>query len=71
MGMFIQDFGAGGGRPRNLGNFYKVVVRATLLFGLDTWVENPRIGRNLGGFHHRVYCSMAGMHTKRDMTGRW
>ena len=50
--------------------FYRTVVQATLLFGAETWVMSPRIGRVLGGFHYRVACEMAKMHPRRDITGR-
>ena len=33
---------------------YKAVVQATLLFGSETWVMNPSIGRTLGRFYHKV-----------------
>ena len=31
----------------------------------------PRIGRTLGGFHHRVALPLANIHPRRVMTGRW
>ena len=30
------------------------VVKDVLLFGVETWVMTPHIGRALGGFQHRV-----------------
>ena len=57
--------------PRNSGNFYNMVVQVTLLFGADTWVMPPRIGKNLGSFHHRVDCWLAGMPARQDTTVRW
>ena len=32
---------------------------------------SPKIGRNLGGFHHRVACYLENIHTRRYMTGSW
>ena len=48
-----------------------MIVQATLLFGSEAWVINPRIGSTLRGFHHRVDCYLEGMQLKRDMPGRW
>ena len=44
--------------PHISGNFYKAVVQVTLLFSAESWVMSPRIGRTLGGFHHRVVFCM-------------
>ena len=46
---------------RTSGTFYKAFVEATLLFGLDTKVMTPWIGRNLKVFHHRVAHSLTGI----------
>ena len=51
--------GRGGAYPRTSGTFYKVVVQAILIFGVETWVMTFRIGRTLGSFHHRVACRTA------------
>ena len=40
--------------PRISSLFFKVVVQAVLLFGLETWVMNPCMERALGSFQHRV-----------------
>ena len=34
--------------------FYLKVVQTILLFRYETWVVKSHIGKNLGGFHHRV-----------------
>ena len=31
----------------------------------------PKIGRTLGGFHHRVALCLEKMQLRRYMTGRW
>ena len=67
----LRILGWEGADPWTLGNFYKAVVQATLLFGEDTWVMYPRIGRTLSGFHHRVALRMANMNPRRDMMFRW
>ena len=54
MGADVTDFRAGGSRPRTFRKFYKVVIQAKLLFGGESWVVSPLIGRTLGGFHYRV-----------------
>ena len=33
------------------GNFYMAMVLAILIFGAETWVIYPSIGKTLGGFH--------------------
>ena len=38
-----------GARPQVSGFFFKDVVQSVLLFGAETWVVNPRMGRVLGG----------------------
>ena len=39
--------GAGVG-TYNSGNFYLVVVQSVLIFGSETWVMSPCVGRALG-----------------------
>ena len=43
---------------------YKEVVQETLLFVLLTWVTTPKIGRTLGGFHHRVDRCLLGINLR-------
>ena len=57
--------------PRTSKNFFKAVFQATLLFGAESWVMSPHIGRTLGGFHYRVACLLAKMQLNRDEAGRW
>ena len=35
-------------------HLYLAIVQTVLLFGSETWVVTPNIGRLLGGFHHRM-----------------
>ena len=44
-----KDTGMVGCQPTVIGNFFKAVVQAVLLFGLETWVMTPRMVRSLGG----------------------
>ena len=60
-----------GADPQTCGNFYKAVVQATLLFGSDTWVITPSIGRNLGALLHRVTRHLAVIQPKQYIMGRW
>ena len=50
MGTFYRILGREGVYPCTSGTFYKAEVQVTLLFGSETRVMNPRIGRNLEGF---------------------
>ena len=47
------------------------VVQAVMLYRLETWVMTPRIGRVLGGFHHRVARRLTGQHPRRGQDGGW
>ena len=40
--------GREGARTKVLGVFFKAVVQAVILFGLETWVVTPRMGQALG-----------------------
>ena len=60
-----------GANPRTSGNFYKAVVQETLLFGAESWVMSPQIGKTLGGFHHRVALGLKKMQPNRNGLSRW
>ena len=68
---FSRILGLDGSDAWTSDTFFKVVVKVTLLFGLDIWVMKPMIIWNLGGFHHRVSCCLARTKIKRDVTGWW
>ena len=53
------------------GGFYVAVVQAMILFGLETWVVNPRLEKALVGFHHRAVWKMVGMGTKHQLEVAW
>ena len=59
--------GGEGADPRITGRFYLVVVQASLIFGAETWVMTPRIGRLLGIFHHRVVRIIVGKQSRRHL----
>ena len=67
----MRIIGWKGADLRTSRNFYKAVVQSTLLFSAEIWFMSPRIGKTLGGFHHRVACRMTGMRLSRDTAGRW
>ena len=54
MGADVKDTGKGGGKCEGVGDFFKVVVQAVLLFGSETWLLNHHMVWMLGGFQHRV-----------------
>ena len=49
-----------GADARTSGQIYLAVVQSVMLYGLETWVMTPHIGRILGGFHQRVDCRLKG-----------
>ena len=49
---------------------YVEVVQAVLLYGLETWVMYPHIGRILGSFHHRVARRLMGRQPWMGLEGR-
>ena len=51
--------------------FFKSVVQAVLLFGSETWVMTPRMGRTLGGFQHRVDRQISGRQPQLLQDGSW
>ena len=63
--------GREGASPWVSGMFFKVVVQAVLLFGLETRVTTPRMGRALGSFQHRVSRRITGGQPKRRVDGIW
>ena len=63
--------GREGADALTLGMFYMEVVQAVLLYGLETWVMLPHIGRTLGVFHHRVVRRLTGRQPRRGLEGSW
>ena len=62
--------GREGEDARMLGLFYVAVVQVVLMYGSETWVMSPRIGRTLCGFHNRAVCRLTGWRIRRKMGGR-
>ena len=63
--------GRKGANSRVLRMFFKEVVQALLIFGEDTWVMTPRMGRNLGGFQHRVFQRITWSQNQWLLNGIW
>ena len=63
--------GREGANPRVSGLFFKAVVKAVLLFGLETWVLTPHMGRALGNFQHGVAIPTTGRQSKSQEEGGW
>ena len=51
MGAVVADFEPGGGRSEGVGEFFRAVTQAVLLFGAETWVLTPRMERFLSSFN--------------------
>ena len=50
---------------------YLAVVQLVNIYGLETWVMTPHIGRVLGRFHHRVARRLTGRQPWRGRDGVW
>ena len=53
------------------GFFFKAMVQAVFLFGLDIWVFNPCMGRALGGFQDQVERRLTGQNPRRKTDWKW
>ena len=60
-----------GAAPRVSGLFYKAVVQSIMLFGAETWVVTPRMGKALGGVQNQVTIRLTGRLPQRIPEGRW
>ena len=63
--------GREGAIPRVSGMFFKAVVKAVLLFMLETWVMTPRMVIALVIFQHRVARQITGRQSKQRVDGIW
>ena len=48
---------------------FKAIVQAVLLFGSETWVVTPRMGRVLGGFQDQVAQRLTGRLAQQKLKG--
>ena len=60
-----------GAALRVSGFFFNVVMQAVLLFGSETWVVTPHMGKALGGFQSQVVRWMTGRLPWRTPDGKW
>ena len=56
---------------KTLGRIYVAVLQAFFLYGPETWVMKPRIGRYFGGFQHRADHRLTEWQAQREVFGRW
>ena len=63
--------GQEGDNPRISGVFFKAVKQAGLIFGSETCVLNPCMGRALGSFQHGVARRIMGIQPRRREEGGW
>ena len=57
--------------PQVSGIFFKAVVQAVLLFGLETWVVVPQMGKSLRGFQDQVERPLTGRLPWRTLDEKW
>ena len=67
--MPVENLGKEGGKSKGVGMFFKALVQAVLILGAETWVMTPRMGRDLGGFQHRVAQRITGRQPRRLLDG--
>ena len=53
------------------GQIYLAVGQSIFLYGSEKWVMTPRIGRVLGGFHHKVARRLTGRQPRLGRDGLW
>ena len=54
-----------------LGQIYLAVVQSVMMYGSETWVMTPHIGRVLRGFQDRVALRLTGRQPWRGRDGVW
>ena len=47
------------------------MVQVVLIFGSETWVVTPRMGRDLGGFQDQLAIRLTGWIPRRKPDGKW
>ena len=71
MDYFSEDLVIGMGKHAGVRDICMVVVQVVIIFGLETWVTTPRMGRALGIFQNRVDHCPTERHPRRLRVGRW
>ena len=60
-----------GAEPRVSRFFFKSMVQSVLLFGAQTWLVAPRMGRVLGGIQDQVERRLMGSIPQQRAEGKW
>ena len=60
-----------GMKPRAMGYFYKAIVQAILLYGLETWVVSDSHLKQFRSFHSRVGRHLTWRHIRQLEDGSW
>ena len=60
-----------GAYARTSGHIYLAVFQLVMMYGSETWVINPGIGRVFGGLHHRVARRQTGRQPRLGRDGMW
>ena len=60
-----------GAEPWVSGFFFKAMVQAVLILGVETWVVTPRTGRVLGRFQDQVERRLMGRLPRCKADGKW
>ena len=63
--------GREGEDARVLGLFYVAVLQEILMYGLETWIISPHIGRTLEGLLHRVVFRLTDWYPSSRMNRKW
>ena len=71
LGTSGEDYGLGGCQLKGLGVFFKALVQAVLIFGLERWAMTLRMGRSLGSFQHGVARMITERQLKIREEGGW
>ena len=56
--------------PQVSGFFFKAVIQVVLIFGAETWVVTPRMGKSLGGFQTQVEIWLTEQLPQRTTDGK-
>ena len=60
-----------GATPQVSSFFFKAVIQVVPLFGAETWVVTPRMGKALGGFQTQVVRRLTEKLLQRTTDGTW
>ena len=63
--------GRKGSNPRVFGKCFIAVFQSVLIFGSETWVMTPHMGRALGSFQHRVARRITERQLRQWEEGGW